>query len=112
MNGYFLAEAATSRHAELLRTARDRRLAREARPTQSAAGSSGRTRRVVLDSLRAPGAALRAFVDHGWIAPPAAMVEGKAPGDGRGAVDANLAFGPAGTATCAGFRVTAGHGAV
>jgi len=116
MNGYFLAEAAASRHAELLRGARNRRRASEARLASEArrrpAGSSGRAHRMAArDSARVSAGALRAFLYRGWIAPPAPMVGAKVPGDGRGAEQANLAFGPAGAATCADFLVAAGHGA-
>jgi hypothetical protein len=112
MNGYFLAEAAASRHAELLRGAQNRRRAGEARRAMGPAGSSGRARGIaVRDSIRASAGALRAFLYRGWIAPPAPMVGSKVPGDGRGAEQANLAFGPAGAATCADFLVAAGHGA-
>jgi hypothetical protein len=113
MNGYYLAEAAASRHEDLLRTAALRRRARDARPrtrriarhASASSGDASSARR------RGPVELARAFLYRGWIAPPAGMVRGSVPGDGRGAVAGNLAFGPAGTATCPEFRVAAGHGA-
>jgi hypothetical protein len=112
MNGYYLAEAAASRHEELLRTAALRRRARDVRPRTRGAGHATTSRDGAPSARRrGPIELARAFLYRGWIAPPAGMVRGSVPGDGRGAVARNLAFGPAGTATCPEFRVAAGHGA-